>query len=164
MLVNVHTGERYRADVAVHGDLIAAVGDVGATIGPDTARLDATGMHLTPGLIDAHVHTSEMHLAVLHVSTAMLRHGVTTIATDLYGEAVVAGVPTVGASLDAARATPLNVLFTVPMPAYMQDRPFVHTETIGDADVAEMLDWNDCIGVDECFAPLVADATRRCST
>jgi adenine deaminase len=154
-LVNVHTGERYLADVAVHGDLIAAVGDVSAMIGPETELVDAAGMHLTPGLIDAHVHTYEMHLAVPHVAAAMLRHGVTTIATDFYGEAVVAGVPAIRASLDAARATPLNVLFTVPMPAWVQDRPFVHTGTIGDADVAEMLDWDDCIGVDECVAPLV---------
>jgi adenine deaminase len=156
-LVNVHTGERYPAGVAVYGELIAAVGDVEAMIGPDTQRVDATGLHITPGLIDAHVHTYEMHLAVPHVASAMLRHGVTTIATDFYGEAVVAGVPAIRASLDAARATPLNVLFTVPMPAYVQDRPFVHTETIGDADVAEMLEWDDCIGVNECFAPLVAD-------
>ena len=159
-LVNVHTGERYPAGVAVHGELIAAVGDVEAMIGPDTERVDATGLHLTPGLIDAHVHTYEMHLAVPHVASAMLRHGVTTIATDFYGEAVVAGVPAVRASLDAAHATPLNVLFTVPMPAYVQDRPFVHTETIGDADVADMLEWDDCIGIDECFAPLVADGNE----
>jgi adenine deaminase len=156
-LVNVHTGERYPADVAVHGELIAAVGDVSAMIGPDTERVDATGMHLTPGLIDAHVHTYEMHLAVPHVAAAMLPHGVTTIATDFYGEAVVAGVPAVRASLDAARATPLNVLFTVPMPAYVQDRPYVHTGTIGDAEIAELLAWDDCIGIDECFAPLVAE-------
>jgi adenine deaminase len=156
-LVNVHTGESYAADVAVHGDLIAAVGNVDALIGPDTVRVDATGLHLAPGLIDAHVHTYEMHLAVPHVAAAMLRHGVTTIATDFYGEAVVAGVPAVRASLDAARATPLNVLFTVPMPAWVQDRPFVHTGTIDDPDLIEMLSWEDCIGVDECFAPLVAD-------
>lgn len=155
-LVNVHTAELYPADVAIAGDLIAAVGDVAAAIGRDTHRIDASGRYVTPGLIDAHIHTYESHLAVPHVATAMLRCGVTSIATDFYGEAVVGGVPAVRASLRAARTTPLNVLFTVPMPAYFQDDPFLNTGTIDDDAAREMLDWDESVGVDECFAPFVA--------
>ena len=38
-LVNVVTGEVYLADVAIAGDMIAAVGDVSAQKGPDSRSL-----------------------------------------------------------------------------------------------------------------------------
>jgi adenine deaminase len=154
-LVNVHTGEAYAADVATVGADIAVVGDVDAVVGPATGRLDATGLHLTPGLIDAHIHTYESHLSVGAVSSAMLARGVTTIATDFYGEGVVGGIEAIRASLAAAADVPLNVLFTVPMPAFYQDLPFEHTGSLDAGDMRAMLAWDECIGINECFAPLV---------
>jgi adenine deaminase len=155
-VVNVHTGESYLADVAIAGEYIAIVGEVTRAIGPETRIVDASGCFLTPGLIDAHLHTYETHLTVSHLAPAMLRRGVTTIATDFYGEAVVAGNDAVRASLDLAEKTDLNVLFTLPMPAYYQDRPFVHTGSLDEDDMREMLGWNRCIAVNECFAPYVS--------
>ena len=55
-LVNVATAEIYDADVAVKGDRIAAVGDVGYTKGPDTRVIDARGRFVTPGLVEGHLH------------------------------------------------------------------------------------------------------------
>ena len=55
---SVVTGESVsRADVAVSGGEIAAVG----TELPGSAReeIDATGLHILPGIIDAHVHLNE---------------------------------------------------------------------------------------------------------
>lgn len=40
-LVNVMTSEIYPADVAIYKDMIAAVGDVSAYIGPNTKTIDA---------------------------------------------------------------------------------------------------------------------------
>ena len=42
-LVNVMSSEIYPADVAVYNDMIAAVGDVEAYIGPETEIIDAGG-------------------------------------------------------------------------------------------------------------------------
>ena len=55
-LVNVNTAELYQADVAVKGDRIAAVGDVSYAKGSETRVVDATGKHLSPGLVDGHCH------------------------------------------------------------------------------------------------------------
>ena len=155
-LVNVHTGEIYEADVAVADGCVAIVGNVDRVIGSDTEEIDATGCFLVPGLIDAHLHTYETHLSIAHLAPAMLQHGVTTIATDFYGEAVVGGKDAVSVSLDVASGTPMNVLFTLPMPAYYQDGPFVHTGSLDENDMREMLDWDRCIAINECFAPYVA--------
>ena len=56
-LVNVMSSEIYPADVAVYGDMIAAVGDVSAYVGPDTEIIEAEGRYLVPGLIDGHIHS-----------------------------------------------------------------------------------------------------------
>ena len=45
------------ADVLVDDGTITAVGrDAGATAGPDAARIDCTGLLVTPGLMDLHAH------------------------------------------------------------------------------------------------------------
>src|SRR5262249_34935097 len=143
-------------EVAILGDTIAAVdADLADVVGPETEVVDATRLYVAPGLIDAHIHTYESHLSITHISAAMLRRGMTTISTDFYGEAVVGGVDAVRASVEASKAVPLNVVFTVPMPAYYQDTPFVHTGTLNEQLVHEMLDWDECNGIDECFAPYV---------
>ncbi len=155
MLVNVLTGELYPADIAIVGSEIAAVGPVEKMVGAHTRRLDASGRFLTPGLIDAHIHTYETHLSVGHLAPAMLEHGVTAILTDFYGEAVVGGKEAIRASLDMAAQLPFNVMWALPMPAYYQDLPFVHTGSLSADDMREMLAWPECLGINECFAPFV---------
>jgi adenine deaminase len=154
-LINVLTGEIYPADVAIAGSGIAAVGAVESMIGAATTRLDASGRYLTPGLIDAHLHTYETHLSVAHLAAAMLEHGVTAILTDFYGEAVVGGKDAIRAALDIAAELPFNVMWALPMPAYYQDLPFVHTGSLSAGDMREMLAWPECIGINECFASRV---------
>jgi adenine deaminase len=154
-LVNVLTGETYAADVAIAGDTIAGTGSVERMIGPETVRIDATGRHIVPGLIDEHLHTYETHLTPAGLAPAMLLHGVTTIATDFYGEAVVAGQDAIKVQLGLAQALPMNVLWTLPMPAFYQDEPFLHTGSLTLEDMREMLAWPECIGVNECFVAYV---------
>lgn len=54
--------------VAVTGSRISAVGNVGEAIGPKTEVFDLNGALLTPGFIDAHVHTATSGLDLLRVS------------------------------------------------------------------------------------------------
>lgn len=54
--------------VAVAGNRIAAVGSVDETIGPKTEVIDLSGALVTPGFIDAHVHTATSGLDLLRVS------------------------------------------------------------------------------------------------
>ena len=71
-----------RASLAVHEGRILAIGDDSAM--PDAAeRIDATGLHLLPGLIDVHVHVREPGLTHKEdwgtASRAAAAGGVTTI-------------------------------------------------------------------------------------
>jgi adenine deaminase len=154
-VVNVFTGETYTTDIAISGTEIAVVGSTDKCVGRETRVIAAEGRYVVPGLIDAHLHTYETHLSVGHLAIPMLQHGVTTIATDFYGEGVVDGKRAIKASLQAAQRTHLNILWTLPMPAYYQDRPFVHSGSLDESDMLDMLTWPECIAVNECFAPYV---------
>ncbi|MCL6451299.1 MAG: amidohydrolase family protein [Acetobacteraceae bacterium] len=156
-LVDVHTAEIYPGGVAVKGDRICAVGQVDYAIGPKTEVLDAGGRHITPGLIETHQHVAGSHLSMTEFVKAVMPHGTTAIATDFYEIAVVSGVRGVRFCLDELKRTPLKVLFVIPMPALYQNDPFGHTGSLGLDDMKAMLQWPDCYGLNEAFAPRVLD-------
>jgi N-acyl-D-amino-acid deacylase len=65
-----------RADLAIAGDRIAAIGNLAAA--EDATRIDCTGRYLLPGFIDAHVHGDAMVFDP-EVQLAALAQGVTTL-------------------------------------------------------------------------------------
>ena len=74
---------RFRADVAVQGDRIVAVGDLGSY----TADRDvgADGMALAPGFIDAHTHDDRAVLCGPECMTCKMSQGVTTVVVGNCG-------------------------------------------------------------------------------
>lgn len=156
-LVNVHTHEIYAANLAVSGSRIAAVGDIEHTIGPSTQMIDVSGKFICPGFIDGHIHTYETSLPVDKFAEAAVPHGTTAIVTDFYGETIVGGKRAVKECLKWAQNWPLRVLFVLPMSAYYQQRPFVHTESVNADDMVEMLEWDECYGVNNIFADKLAE-------
>ncbi len=74
---------RFKADIAVSGDRITAVGDLGAMSAD--REVIATGKAISPGFIDAHTHDDR---AVLHGPECMLckmSQGVTTVVVGNCG-------------------------------------------------------------------------------
>jgi N-acyl-D-amino-acid deacylase len=71
----------FRADVALNGERIAAIGDLGAA----TARreIDATGLYVTPGFIDPHSHAGPgLATPGLSHGEPLLAQGVTTVVIN----------------------------------------------------------------------------------
>ncbi|MEO6123664.1 MAG: amidohydrolase family protein [Ilumatobacteraceae bacterium] len=68
--------DAYRADVAIDGDRITAIGDLAT----EAARreVDATGLVVTPGFIDLHTHL-DAQIAWDPLMTSSSWHGVTTV-------------------------------------------------------------------------------------
>jgi N-acyl-D-amino-acid deacylase len=74
---------RFKADVAVSGDRITAVGDLGA-ISADREVI-ATGMAVAPGFIDAHTHDDRAVLCGTACMLCKMSQGVTTVVVGNCG-------------------------------------------------------------------------------
>jgi N-acyl-D-aspartate/D-glutamate deacylase/outer membrane protein assembly factor BamB len=93
----------FRADVAVEGDRIAAIGDLrGATAG---IELDATGLYVAPGYIDVHSHAAGgLANEQLAGAETLLYQGVTTVVINPDGRS-----PDIGEQRDEMLAHGIGV-------------------------------------------------------
>ncbi len=143
-VVDVLSGELRRADVAIAGDRIAAVGD--GYEGRET--LDANGLFIAPSFIDGHVHVESSLVWISEFARAVVPRGTGAVVTDPHEIANVAGLPGIRTLLDAAADLPLRVATTVPscVPASPNESP--GTE-LGPDDVAQALTWPGVVGLGE---------------
>ncbi|MEC9431770.1 MAG: adenine deaminase C-terminal domain-containing protein [Pseudomonadota bacterium] len=112
-VADMATGELRAADVGVVGPLIASVHAPGAR--SDAAEvLDATGLIVSPGLIDAHMHVESSMVAPAVYAAAALPRGTTTAVWDPHEFGNVAGVEGVDYALAEAAACPLRLLTLAP--------------------------------------------------
>src|ERR1041384_850848 len=72
---------RYRADVAVTGDRISALGAVAEK---GTTEIDASGLVVAPGFIDAHTHDDRLMLSAPEMAPKVSQ-GVTTVVAGNCG-------------------------------------------------------------------------------
>jgi adenine deaminase len=148
-LVNVYSGEIYAAAIAIKGDRVAAVGDVGYTVGAQTELVDADGCYLCPGLIDGHIHLGGSQFSMTEFARAVVPHGTTVISTDFYEIGVVAGRKAIRFALDELKATPVKVLLNIPPHAYLGHGSLGNTNNITTEDVLDLLSWPECVGLAE---------------
>lgn len=148
-IVNVYTGEIYRADIGILGDRIAIVdkdGILGLTA-PDV--IDARGFIAVPGLIDTHVHIESTMVTPPNFARGVLPFGTTTVVIDPHEIGNVTGRAGVEFMLRASEGLPLRVHLTVPscVPAV----PGLETAgaNFDAVEIADMLTWSRVIGVAE---------------
>ena len=80
-LLNVLTGERYPANVAIARERIAYVGLRDDMVGPKTEVVDVAGRFLVPGYIDPHVHPAHL-VTPSALARYILPLGTTTVFAD----------------------------------------------------------------------------------
>ncbi len=143
-VVNVHSGELLRQDLAIADGRIAAVG-----LGYEgTETIDATGLLVAPSFIDGHVHVESALVWITEFARAVVPRGTGAVVTDPHEIANVAGLAGIQVLRDAARFLPMRVAFTVPssVPASPHESP----GAIMDPDVvADALGWPDVVGLGE---------------
>jgi adenine deaminase len=113
-LINTFTAELLPGwGVAVKRGRIAAIGDVGRCIGPDTAVVDATGLYLSPGFVDPHYHIESSHLTPARHAEVTVPFGLTTLVEDPHEASAVLGVRAIAFFKAAAAALPQRILCTI---------------------------------------------------
>jgi len=149
--VCVQTGEILpNTDVAILNGRIAWVGGHAEhTIGPETRIIDAEGMFLVPGLLDAHMHVESGMVTVTEFVRAVVPHGTTGMFIDPHEIANVFGLRGVKIMVDDAAKQPIHVF--VQVPSCVPSSPGFETPgaDLGPEEVAEALTWPGIIGLGE---------------
>ncbi|MGX9226478.1 amidohydrolase family protein [Streptomyces albus] len=89
-VVSAFTGEEFAADVLVRGETISGVVPPG-TRAAARAHLDATGLLVAPGFVDAHMHIESSFLTPRTFAAVTLARGTTTVLADPHEIVNVAG-------------------------------------------------------------------------
>src|SRR5215216_1210467 len=143
-IVDVFGGDTYAADVAIADGVIAGVGFYPRA----QERLDVAGRWICPSFIDPHVHTESALVWLPEFARAVVAHGTGAVVTDPHEIANVAGLAGMEAMRVAARGLPLGIYFTVPSCVPASPWESAGAE-FGPAEIAEMLEWPECVGLGE---------------
>lgn len=149
-LINVNTGEILEnTDVAITHGRIAFVGDASHTIGENTEVIDATGLYLSPGFMDGHIHVESSMLSVKEYAKAVIPHGTTTIYMDPHEIGNVLGVKGVKLMIEDGKDVPLRV-YTA-MPSCVPATPGFEDAgaTINAEDIRASMAWDSVAGLGE---------------
>jgi len=150
-LVDVYSGEIRSASVAIKGERIAYVGDDAShTKVEHTEVIDAAGYHLSPGLMDAHVHIEASMVTPTQFARALLPRGNTALLWETLWTANVLGMAGIERLLEECRLTPLKFFATaasgVPCTAPELATP---AQVFSDADITRLLARDDVVGLGE---------------
>jgi adenine deaminase len=149
-LVNVFTAECYPADVGVARGKIVTVGELpNGSIARRTRVLDWSGRYLVPGFLDPHFHIGGTQLGVTQLARILLRHGTTTIASDLQEIYTYGGPRGARFVLDEARRAGLRILFVPPAHLLGIERQGRFRHPISAGEMEAMLDWPEAVGINE---------------
>lgn len=146
-LVDVALHRVVRADVAISGRQVAAVGDVSYTVGAGTQIVDASDYYLVPGLIDPHIHPEVSKLTINRFAEAAIAHGTTAIMCSLDQVGVVAGVAGMRYVLDAAARTPLKVFHCGPSRLPYTTPASTVGHRFGPAEHRQVMSWPESVGM-----------------
>ena len=148
-VVNVITREVYTADIAIKGDYIALVGDCQSLIGPETKVVDVTGMYLSPGFMDSHMHFESSMLTITEFSRLSIPSGTTTLIADPHEIGNALGPVAMKAMADECSRVPNYVRLQVP--ALTPDAPSLETAgvDVSSKDMEDLLNYPNIFGIGE---------------
>jgi adenine deaminase len=143
-VINTLTAQIELADVAIHGDRIAGVGEYQEA----EKVIDLEGKYLSPGFIDGHVHLESSMLNPGEYAKAIVPRGVLSIVTDFHEIANVCGLSGIEYFLQYSSLLPMDIFGMAPSCV-----PATHFETsgaqLGVQDLKELLKKQEIIGLGE---------------
>lgn len=108
-IADVATMEIREADIGIVGPMIASVHAPGAFKAAKAAH-DLSGLIVTPGFIDGHVHVESSHMLPHRYAEVVVPQGTTTIFWDPHELANVLGLDGIRYAVEASRNLPLRVI------------------------------------------------------
>jgi adenine deaminase len=136
------------ADIGIVGPMIASVHAPDA-FGDAKSTQDLSGLIVTPGFIDSHVHVESSHMLPHHYASVVVPQGTTTIFWDPHELANVLGLDGIRYAVNATRNLPLR--FIVQASSCVPAAPGLE---ISGADfradeIRDLMSWPDVAGLAE---------------
>lgn len=113
-IVNVNTREITEGSIAITSGFISGIGDVDELTGEKTRKIDVKNAHVSPGLIDGHVHFESSMLTLTQFARQSLIHGTTGMIIDPHEIANVLGTKGIRLVMKEASFLPVDIFFTIP--------------------------------------------------
>jgi adenine deaminase len=108
-IINVFTQCIEKNDIAINEDKIVGIGNYDGV-----KELDCTGLYVSPGFIDAHVHVESSMVTPEVFSQLLIRRGVTTAVADPHEIANVLGLKGIEFMLENSKKSVMDILFMLP--------------------------------------------------
>ena len=108
-IINVFTETVECGDIAICGGIIVGIGNY-----EGEEELDCTGLYITPGFIDGHIHLESSMMKPAEFVKTVLPHGTTAVITDPHEIANVSGMDGIEYMLEASKGLPLEIYFVLP--------------------------------------------------
>lgn len=131
-IIDVIEGELREADVLIKGEKIAYVGS-NPPLKPGVS-IDCTGLYLSPGLLDAHMHPESSMVRLPELSKMSVAHGTTGIFADCREICSVLGIKGLLFMMEEAKSSLVRFFFVAPVIKW--DR---NLETRGEVFEAKMV-------------------------
>jgi adenine deaminase len=108
-VINVFTQCIEKSDIAINEDKIVGIGNYSGE-----QEIDCTGLYVSPGFIDAHVHIESSMVTPEVFSQLLIRSGVTTAVADPHEIANVLGTKGIEFMLENSKKSVMDILFMLP--------------------------------------------------
>ena len=143
-IVDVFSKDCFVSDVYIINGMIAGFGEKAEA----KEEIDAKGMYLIPGFIDAHCHIESSHLSPSEFSDAVIPRGTTTVIADPHEICNVTGLDGMDYMLKASENIPLSVFLM--FPSCVPATPFEHSGAILNAEeISRYIDNSRVLGLGE---------------
>ncbi|MCX8111030.1 MAG: amidohydrolase family protein [Syntrophorhabdaceae bacterium] len=146
-------------DIIIKDGWIVSIEKNVVQISRDTDVIDAKGLYLCPGFIDAHTHLDSMYPFYEFVPYS-IKGGTTTVITECAMIANSCGIKGVESFIESTKGYPLRCYFVAPP----LTPPFPHMETskgISLKDFKRLLKRDDFLGIGEAYWTSVVEGSDR---
>lgn len=142
-IVNVFNKSIEKNDIAIVGETIVGIGKYDGE-----SEIDCTGLFVSPGFIDSHVHIESSMASPMAFSETVLKKGVTTVIADPHEIANVMGIEGVNYMINESNRCFLDIYFMIPssVPALEFED---NGATINSLDVTQLLKNSKILGLGE---------------
>ncbi len=141
--MSVLTEEILQGDIAIHGGIIAGIGQYEGLVEVDASK----GIYI-PGFIDAHVHLESSMVSPGQYGRAVVPRGTTTVIADPHEIANVLGLKGIDFMIGDAKSSPLDM--KIMLPSCVPATPLESSGAeLNHRELAQVMHYPEVIGLGE---------------